>query len=125
MPNTVPLISPPRQRFSANRAVRYALISGVCLAAVVGALLALQQVIGLADWAPYGAPELLPKAYAVEAAPAPIGAPSPNEVRPVGFADIVAKVKPAVISVRVKLMQGAILPGMSLTKDVLKATWPF
>jgi serine protease Do len=111
MSNTVPPISPPRQRFPANRAVRYALISGVCLAAVVGAPLALQQVPGLADWAPYGAPELMPRAYAVEAAPAPIGAPSPNEARPAGFADIVAKVKPAVISVRVKLTQGAVTSG--------------
>jgi S1-C subfamily serine protease len=33
----------------------------------------LQLASGLADWAPYGAPELMPKAYAVEAAPAPVG----------------------------------------------------
>ena len=94
MPNTIPTISPPRQRYFSNRAVRYAPVSGVCLAVAVGALLALQPASGHADWAPYGAPELMPKAYAVEAAPAPVESPSPNVARPVGFADIVAKVKP-------------------------------
>jgi hypothetical protein len=78
MPNTIPTISPPRQRYSFNRAVRYALVSGVCLAVAVGALLALQLASGLADWAPYGAPELMPKAYAVEAVSAPVGSPSPT-----------------------------------------------
>jgi serine protease Do len=116
MPNTIPPISPQRQRL--NRGVRYALISGVCLAVVVGALSALQLASGFVDWAPYGAPELMPKAYAVEAAPAPVESPSPNAARPVGFADIVAKVKPTVISVRVKLTQGTISDG-DQSKNVL------
>jgi len=69
MPNTIPTISPPRQRYFSNRAVRYAPVSGVCLAVAVGALLALQLASGHADWAPYGAPELMPKAYASKLRP--------------------------------------------------------
>ena len=85
----------PRSRIP----VRYALLASVSIALLVAAPLALENVHGLGEWAP--------QAKAVEAAPPPVGHPRPNEQRPVGFADIVAKVKPAVISVRVKIEQAA------------------
>jgi serine protease Do len=75
------------------------------LALLVGGPLVLENVHGLGAWAP--------QAQAVETTPPPVGQPGPNEARPVGFADIVAKVKPAVISVRVKIERTAMVSGDS------------
>jgi serine protease Do len=96
-----PVTHKPRSRAP----LRYALLASVSLALLVGGPLALENVHGLGAWAP--------QAQAVETAPPPVGHPGPNETRPVGFADIVAKVKPAVISVRVKIEQAAMASGGS------------
>ena len=78
---------PRRQIWSARR------LTLLCSAAVLGTALAFGGPLG------YG--RLAGQAFA--ATPAPVTANAPGQA---GFADLVAKVKPAVISVRVRLDQG-------------------
>jgi serine protease Do len=103
MPDPTSPIPPTTHKPRSRGPRRYALLASVSLALLVGGPLALENVRGLA-WAP--------QAQAVETAP-PLGQPGPNEARPVGFANIVAKAKPAVISVRVKIEQSAMVSGGS------------
>ena len=103
MPGSISPIPPATHKPRSRGPLRYALLGSVSLALLVGGPLAVENVHGLGAWAP--------QAQAVETAPPPVGQPAPNEARPVGFADIVAKVKPAVISVRVKIEQTAMASG--------------
>ena len=92
-------IPPATHKRRSHSPLRYALLASVSLALLAGGPFAMENVHSLGAWAP--------QAKAAETAPPPVGQPGPNELRPVGFADIVAKVKPAVISVRVKIEQSA------------------
>src|SRR5882672_2784170 len=80
---------PPAQRLRVSTARRWALLAGVA---------------GVSATVLFAGPGFLPKA---SFAPLSNMAYAQTAQRPVGFADIVEKVKPAVISVRVKMNSDA------------------
>jgi serine protease Do len=99
MTESTPPAPPMRKILSARRAVILASVAGLGIAAVLAGPLAYLQLTP-SDW--------LPSALAAE-----------NAVQPVGFADLIAKVKPAVISVRVKIEADAKATGSGQNDNAL------
>jgi len=119
MSNPVPATLPGRRHQTLRRRALCASVAVASLVALSGAPWAYQTIHGFAS--PHELGGWIPQANAAEAPgkPPPLSQAVAGENHAVGFADIVAKVKPAVISVRVKMQQEATSSGGGPNENAL------